>query len=430
MDIITYGYSADLEDTTERSTTIRVGSIGIKNTVMTFSSVTRINCMLDAGESITLSVFQSRWGVITKTSETQFTFDSKIQIGNDTVAGTTHFKDKNVQITFTDFDIVSYEKIIWVTDYCYFTLGTLLNENRKSTTEGVQIISQTDHYTPSWHQPAYIAIDDSAHSFFYSCSFIALDSNSILSYAYSGYGGETVMYNCYFEKFGVMNKDKAFNLIFVECSPSFLYEFPQGEQFFSYDGFRVLYTHFNYEFSAINLYSRGMTYMAYVSSFTGNGNFTNTDSDNWSFYFSGVCTGEIYRQYTFDLKVKYLNGSYIENANVTISNNYLEIENSYLTYSNGSILQQILRCGHYNQTGGNTIYNYNPYNLTITYGNLTYTTLFNITESISWEIAIGQQTTQAIEELKAIGLIIVVVTLGSCLITFVLYKREKKNDRY
>lgn len=128
---------------------------------------------------------------------------------------------------------------------------------------------------------------------------------------------------------------------------------------------------------------RNNTKMFYSFKTTVDSNLTNINSDAWSFTWISPLVGgaEVYRQYTFDLTVFFNNGSQAENANVTIRNSYLDTSDSWLTYANGSIPQQTYSYGHYNQTGGDTIYDYNPYNLTITKdGYQTYTTLLNITE--------------------------------------------------
>jgi len=123
---------------------------------------------------------------------------------------------------------------------------------------------------------------------------------------------------------------------------------------------------------------------------TGEANLTNIETNTWDMSFVGDDdTGEAYRQYTFDLTITYKNGTSMENANVTIINDYLETSDSWLTYANGSIPPQTYRMGHYNKTGGNTIYDYNPYNITVTRDGLqTYTALFNITEKTDLTIAL------------------------------------------
>jgi len=128
----------------------------------------------------------------------------------------------------------------------------------------------------------------------------------------------------------------------------------------------------------------------------------NGDVDNWNFVWYPTTTGEVFRQYEFDLTITYMNYTPMENANVTISNSYLGTSDSWLTYANGSIPPQTYSMGHYNQTGGDSLYDYNPYNITVTRsGFRTYTTLINITKEEDFPIAL-QETTAAVTYTSAI----------------------------
>ncbi len=118
-------------------------------------------------------------------------------------------------------------------------------------------------------------------------------------------------------------------------------------------------------------------------------NILNGDSDTWDVEFGSGCAYNVYRNYEFDLTVYFQNGSYVNNANVTISNSYLGSSDSWLTFANGSIPQQVYDMGHYNITGGDTIYSYNPYNLTISMsGYETYTDLVNITRKENLRVSL------------------------------------------
>ena len=61
----------------------------------------------------------------------------------------------------------------------------------------------------------------------------------------------------------------------------------------------------------------------------------------------------------------------------------------WLTDTDGEIPQQTVTAGFYNQTGGNTIYSYNPYQIDITKdGYITYSRNFTQLEEKSWNIAL------------------------------------------
>lgn len=118
----------------------------------------------------------------------------------------------------------------------------------------------------------------------------------------------------------------------------------------------------------------------------------NFDVDTWSFYWLETSIGEIYRQYEFDLTVTYPNGTAIQNANVTIKH-YGQGETqdfTELTDSNGHISTKTLTKGFYNQTGGDTMYSLEPFNLQIT--NITdyqtYNGNFTLPEKKGWIIAL------------------------------------------
>jgi len=122
-----------------------------------------------------------------------------------------------------------------------------------------------------------------------------------------------------------------------------------------------------------NIFGRGFTSHAIrCQSITANNYLVNPDFDSWTFYWEGVNTGEVYRQYEFDLTVTYPNGTAI---NGTSTGTRVVIQhygnNSGVDYNatlngDGTINQTRLTMGFYNQTGGDTIYSYNPFNLQVT----------------------------------------------------------------
>jgi len=126
----------------------------------------------------------------------------------------------------------------------------------------------------------------------------------------------------------------------------------------------------------------------------GPANFTNCEVDSWNLQF-GADT-YVYRKYTYDLTVRFPNGTAIENANITITHYGQAQSQDYngLTDSNGQIPQQPLSKGFYNQTGGNTIYSYEPYNLRIS--NVTgyddYNGNFTLSEKTDWTITLTEET--------------------------------------
>jgi len=162
---------------------------------------------------------------------------------------------------------------------------------------------------------------------------------------------------------------------------------------------RTVYASSNYGFTLSNLYARGCTYIVRPLGWSGTGYIINADSNTWSVLWGGTCTGKVYRQYTFDLTVTYPNGTAIENANVTITHYGQAETEDYngLTDSNGQIPQQTLSKGFYNQTGADTIYSYDPYNLKI--ANVTgyndYDGNFTLSEQTDWTITLTPATSES-----------------------------------
>jgi hypothetical protein len=119
----------------------------------------------------------------------------------------------------------------------------------------------------------------------------------------------------------------------------------------------------------------------------------NPDFDAWTFTWS--LTGNVYRQYTFDLKVSYPNDTAFENANVTLFNNVGTVVFTALTNSSGMVATQTVSRGFYNQTGGNTLYDYAPFTLNITSSYANYSKAFTLTEKTDWEIALTQSASSS-----------------------------------
>lgn len=139
--------------------------------------------------------------------------------------------------------------------------------------------------------------------------------------------------------------------------------------------------------------------------------FINPDVENWTILWGGgISTHNIYRQYEFDLTFTFENGSYTEGTNVTISNDYLGTSDSWILSSNGSIPQQTYSTGHYNRTGGDTIYDYNPYNITATLdGYRTYTQLINITKPEDLTISLTEPSHTASWHLASIVMFLLIL---------------------
>ena len=137
----------------------------------------------------------------------------------------------------------------------------------------------------------------------------------------------------------------------------------------------------------------------YAYALTSDRTLINPDIDDWSFGWVSS-SGSVIRQYTYDLLCTYPNGTTINGtetgARATIRHYGQAGATDYNATlgEDGTITQQTLSMGFYNQTGGDTIYSYNPYNLRL--WNLTgYQDLnmnFTLTEETDWTISLAPET--------------------------------------
>jgi len=302
-----------------------------------------------------------------------FEFGCRIIIGG--ISTHTYFIDKNIHITFNSTSIsANGHNLIEVKYRGHFTLGQLDNATTKLTSRGVSILAVNSGYT---YNSIIYGQHSSADIKLYSCSFISTSPNSgSLQHRVRGLKNNTPVYNC------------LFNNVYLELS--------------SVDGFRITMLEGDCSlsrstgtFEDIYLEAPFSQYIYWYGSETGNlknikgignkgaygdirclgitvnHNITNGDFDRWRFNWGGSATGEVYRNYEFDLTVTYPNGTVI---NGTLTGARVEIQhfgnNSGIDYNatlneDGSINQTILSMGFYNQTGDDNIYNYNPFNLRI-----------------------------------------------------------------
>jgi len=168
-----------------------------------------------------------------------------------------------------------------------------------------------------------------------------------------------------------------------------------------------------------NIFGRGFTSHAIrCQSVTADNYLVNPDFDSWTFYWQGVNTGEVYRQYEFDLTVTYPNGTAINGTETgarVVIQHYGEggnIDYNATLRGNGTIPMQTLSMGFYNQTGGDTIYNRNPYGLTIynATGYETYSKNFTLNDKTEWTIAL--QTTSVDGVYMGYGLVLLGLIIG------------------
>jgi len=324
-----------------------------------------------------------------KLGTNQYFSNGLIVIGNGT--GSTWFVDSDVQVSFNASAVTAnYQKLYEVKDNAYLRFGVLEDASTKSTSHGVSILAQdTRYYTKT--------VYGNTGSNIYLYSSIFYNEQTIAGYYKGLYGVFKRIWNCMFTHTYIapINVDAdMYNLVFQKGYLGISY--PSRGTWNEINLFSQTYAILSYSSYACtvqNVVAKNNTNTFSGTAITTDKYLLNVDADIWTVGWSGVSTAEMYRQYTFDLTFTFDNGSYAEGTNVTISNSYLGTSDSWILTSNGSIPEQTYSYGHYNQTGGNSLYDYNPYNITATLdGYQTYTQLINITEQTTLEIALTEET--------------------------------------
>lgn len=136
-----------------------------------------------------------------------------------------------------------------------------------------------------------------------------------------------------------------------------------------------------------NIIARGATTLAALYYAYGNTYLINVDSDVWTFIFDHSPNAVVYRQYTFDLKVVDKDGTTISGATVTLYDKNGNQVFQVTTAANGTITQQTVSRGYYNQANGDTLQDYSPHRLTVTKSGYHDVEVEGITlDKIDWQL--------------------------------------------
>jgi len=336
---------------------------------------------------------QGQWGVVWKTGDTQYIFDAKIILGNGTEAGTTWFADTEKQVYFT-LNVLSgnTQNYIELKNYAHLTFGTLEDLTSKSTSSGVQIIVNADVNT----RYSYV-IKSAVYIELYSSHFIAIGTQKHIHYYRRIMApSNSRIWNCVLDNVVLsVSTVNLFNVIIK--NGYYAFEIVTGiiDGIYIANCYIAVKPQTSWAMSITGLYGRASTYALNPTAISTDKYLINPDLDSWNILWTGTSTAEVYRQYEFDLTVTYPNGTAIQNANVTVKH-YGQAESqdfTELTDSNGQIATKTLSMGFYNQTGADTIYNYNPHNITITYSGMqTYTKNFTLADQTEWTIALQEES--------------------------------------
>jgi hypothetical protein len=328
------------------------------------------------------------WGQISKQGDVQFLFDCKLQIGDDSTS--TYFEDTNKQIVFPD-SIPSVQ--ITITNNSIFRLGQVHNATTKYATDGCSLIFQGT----GWNE-RNIYIKNGGKAYFYGCHLHSDAGGAGIIY-YLG-NNNTRFWHLVLNNIQLWSENSDTDIYKVTFFRDEYYDtalnkisgLMEDVTIYNCGGWAAIYTWW-YGYTVKNLKTHNST--AYTLGADNlrddHAYIIDSELDKWTIRWRNTCTKYIYRQYTFSLMVIYSNGTAIENANVTLSyyGQGREQVDSWLTLADGSIPEQTFSMGFYNQTGGDTLYNYNPYNLLILKeGFQPYSQNFTLSEKINWTIAL------------------------------------------
>lgn len=293
-----------------------------------------------------------------------------------------------------------------VQNNAHMTLGTLLSATEKSSYDGCSFEVCNNYYGAVILQLASSSYGDAYSSSVYTSGWTT----------YATYGGfitySTVhtmrLYNIlltghYNFATGVGVNLDAYNVVIAKSGVGLFYGFGGTVNdlkiYNCTDGF---YMYGAYSMTVQNAYVRGCTYSfkAYVVS--ASNYFIDCDIDDWNIRWTGTSTASqvVVRQYSFDVTVTYLNGTAINGTStgcrVTIQHYGQSQATDYNATLNedGTINQTVLSKEFFNQTGGNTPYSFEPFNLQISNipGYADYEANFTLDSPTDWTIALTPST--------------------------------------
>jgi len=352
-----------------------------------------------------------------KQGDRQYYSNARIVIGNG--SGSTWFVDSSVQIEFNASVVsASYQNLYEVKTNAFLEFGSVIDNATKRTWKGVSVI---------FHQSIYhtIAFVHGSNVYVYSSHFNAGD------YPYEEMACVRTnkrIWNCDFQNCYVGGTDlNMFNCDFVEGLTAI--RRPTGG---TYEKLRIttisyaLYFYGLHGVTVSNLYVRNCSYLARAWDISADSYFIDFDTDTWKLLNLELGgTGEIYRQYSFDLVVSNAtSGNLVQNANVTIYNAYLNQTWEFVTDASGEIPTQTFLLGHYNTTGGDVLYDYGLYELNITHGDYwEYRGYFKPTEKTRLCVCLHDPKPLTYG-IWLMGILFIALIVSSCLIVALKYRKK------
>jgi hypothetical protein len=338
----------------------------------------------------TLAVTQDIWGVIWDLGAASYRLNCILNVGDGSTS--TYFTSTfnllivdNTWVTAASVDIIS------VKTAAVFTLGRLRNETYKT----VRDVSAVCVYASESY--AGDLIDGTGTIYLYGISFtdISGDAGKDCNVSLGSCNASSRVWHCTFSgkiSLNAPNNGNFYDLKFI--SQTYGLRSPGSAGTFDrMTAVGCTYSSYFYnvnQVNARNLYGYGPLISSFaISRFNNYWNgYINAIVDAWTF--TWLSTGnnhKVYRRYTIDIHIADKNGTNLAGATVLMENkdgsstSVAETLHGFstTTAADGTITQQIVSRGYYDEVGGNTIYEFSPHKITVSLAGYETLILDNIT---------------------------------------------------
>jgi len=363
------------------------------------------NSTINCSTTFDVQIYQNQWGCIWEENyagagdytKGDYFVDCRIVIGDGSTITWFWERWKQITILSTATTSASGQILIDVKNNASLRFGEIIDETAKISARGVSMF-----YIFSNHYPGMIKVNGAEGIFeIYSSRFTTTHSTGMLGYVNS-VTRQAKIYESNFEYMsGIYGNLDMYRVTAGKMDRAVI---PSGQTGI----FEDVYVYKNSRYGCIHLASvagagpgifnsikdlkaRNCTAVFRISnvanpSYWNDMEAINVDLDEWTISWSSDPGGpqKLFRKYEFDLTVTNSTGDAISGATIDINTTSTDpnctTNNHTTTDANGEIITQILSAGFSNKTGGNTIYDCNPYILTIsepTYQTYNTTISFN-----------------------------------------------------
>lgn len=370
---------------------IAITGNGTYNSTLYWRTIATTQVTVYAG-NFTYTLTQGQWGVVWQQEVNQYGFDAKLVVGDGSTA--TYFVDLDKQITFKNgIATASYQQLIYVRTAANFRLGQKDDASLKRTSHGCCLINLDNTYVVF-----LIRSDNGVDTLLYSCLFL-----DAFQAANETWVEAKEIWNCHFTNMVLpyWGNHKGGGTIYnVICSGYYGIRIEIAGWTGTVDTLilntirRCLYFHNAGGFTVSNIVGNtpfGQSIM--MQTVPTDINLVDAMLNKWTFTWTGTSAGKLYRQYTFNLHVTDKNNNNISGATVGLKDKMGNVVFSVTTATDGTITQQTVSRGYYNQAHGDTLQEYSPHTLTIAkLGYQTYTGNFTLSQKTNWTIALQPLT--------------------------------------